>query len=47
MTILTTAINPGEKIGFDFDTMVPPPTLTAEAIAETLVYAYPMQMQFN
>lgn len=45
-TILTEDLMPGSKIGFEINSFSLPDDITAENIAETVVYAYPMQIQF-
>lgn len=45
-TILTEDLAPGSQIGFEITSFSLPDDVTAESIAQTVVYAYPMQMQF-
>lgn len=45
-TILTEELPAGSKIGFKLSGFALPDDVTADAIADTVVYAYPMQLQF-
>lgn len=43
-TILTDELAAGDKIGFEMSSLSLPDTVTAEAVAEIVYYAFPMQM---
>lgn len=45
-TIITEDLAPGDKIGFEMSSFSMPSDITTDMIAETVVYAYPSQMQF-
>lgn len=45
-TILTEDIQSGAKIGFELSAFSLPDDITASSVTETVVYAYPLQMQF-
>lgn len=45
-TILSEDLEPGSKIGFEFTGFSLPDDITADAVASTTVYAYPLQYQF-
>lgn len=45
-TILTEELPAGGKIGFKLSGFALPDDVTADVIADTVVYAYPLQMQF-
>lgn len=45
-TILSDELAPGDKIGFEFQSFTLPDSVTADAVADYTIYAYPMQMQF-
>lgn len=45
-TILTEDLAAGDKIGFELNGLSLPDDVTSDAVAKTVVYAYPMQMQF-
>lgn len=45
-TILSDELAPGDKVGFEFQSFSLPDSVTADAVADYTIYAYPMQMQF-
>ncbi len=45
-TILSDELEPGDKIGFEFQSFSLPDSVTVDTIAGYTIYAYPMQMQF-
>lgn len=45
-TILTEELAAGAKIGFEFTGFSLPDDVTADTVADTVVYAYPLQYQF-
>ena len=44
-TILTETVDVGAKIGFEFSSFSMPNDITSEDIADTIIYAYPYQLQ--
>ena len=45
-TIMTNDVPAGETMGFEASGFSLPPTVSADAIANYTIYAYPLQMQF-